>query len=69
MQVNSQCHNYSNFIWPLCKLWKGKEQKEKLKNWNILITERAFQMKQKAFFIVFEMLPYDKIFKNSGHKF
>ena len=26
-------------------------------------------MKQKAFFIVFEMLPYDKIFKNSGHKF
>ena len=37
-----------------------KRRRCKYKNSNILIMKRAFSMKQKSFFIVFEGLPFAK---------
>ena len=45
------------------------EKKEKnYKNLNILGTKRAFLMKSKAFFIIFEGLSFSEKITNGGHK-
>ena len=40
-----------------------KRGRQKYKNLNILRTKKAFWMKQKIFFIVFEGLPFSEKFK------
>ena len=67
MQAKSWHDNSSNFICTVESGECGKERK-KYKNLNILRTKRAFQMKQKAFFVVFEGLSFGEKMKSSGHK-
>ena len=55
--------NFKIYLQSSSKIMVDKEKKRgrcKYKNLNILITKRAFSMKQKSFFIVFEGLPLAK---------
>ena len=56
MQVSFRHHKlfYFHLSFWIWKVWKGRGKK--YKKWNILRTKKAFTMKEKTFFIVFEGL-------------
>ena len=63
MQPNSQCHNYSSFIWPCESANRGKEkkEKEKMKIIEYLENEKSFLDKNNYnFFYRFWMFSFGK---------
>ena len=58
--ATSQLFQFPLILWNR-KMWKGRQKN--YENLNILRTKRAFWIKWKTFFIIFEMLSFDKIEK------
>ena len=65
MQTNPQ-HRKLSISFALLSL-EGEEGKVRKKKMNVSRTKRAFYMKWKPFFILFEGLPFDGKIRNSRH--
>ena len=61
MQTDLQ-HDYSSFIWSF-ESGKGGKEREKAEEIEYLENEKSLLNEIKTFFIIFEMLSFEKIYK------